>query len=486
MSARELHLDAPSERQRAFLLERHKHVAYGGARGGGKSWAVRAKAMLLCLQYAGIKVLILRRTYPELVNNHINTLVSTLRGVARYNDQKKILQFENGSLLFFGYCNKNGDLDRYQGAEYDVLFLDEATQLAEEWIRKLTACCRGANNFPKRVYYTCNPGGVSHQYIKRLFIDRRYEEGERGEEYAFIRALVTDNTALMRTQPDYVRQLEALPEKLRQAWLYGNWDIFEGQFFEDFRPEPDLQAAAKAGFGEMDAEALRANRMFCHVIEPFEVPNSWNVVRSYDFGYAKPFSCAWWAVDRDGRLYRILELYGCTRTPNEGVKWDPDRQAEEIRRVEKEHRWLKGRTIYGVADPAIFDASRGESIAETMAKHGVYWTPGDHERMAGWMQLHYRLAFDDGGLPMLYVFSSCKAFIRTMPLMMYSETHPEDLDTSLEDHVADEVRYMCMSRPIKPVERRQKQGPIGDDPLDILADEQKYKTLNPNRVTRKN
>lgn len=443
-----LRFDEPNEKQKLFLRDNHKYIAFGGARGGGKSWAVRTKAKLLCINYAGIKVLIVRNSYPELRNNHINPLIEELHGVARYNKQEKVFNFPNGSTITFGYCNNDGDLGQYQGAEYDVIFLDEAGLLQEEWIKKITICCRGANSFPKRVYFTLNPGGSSHGYFKRLFIDRRFEDGEDPDDYAFHQSLVTDNKALMELQPDYLKQLEALPPKLRKAWLEGSWDMFEGQFFEDFIIDPPRQTAEEEN---MTVEELKSQRRWCHVIEPFAPPTGWNILRSYDFGYGKPFSCAWWAMDYDGVLYRILELYGCTGIPNEGVKWTPAQQAKEIAKLEQTHPWLKGRRITGVADPAIWDASRGESIAETMMRHGVYFTPGDHERIAGWMQVHYRLQFDENGYPRMYIFSNCKDFIRTIPLMMYDKTKVEDLDTSLEDHIADEVRYMCMSRPIKPI-----------------------------------
>ena len=204
-----------------------------------------------------------------------------------------------------------------------------------------------------------------------------------------------------------------------------------------------------------------------HVIEPFEIPDGWTICRSYDFGYGKPFSCAWWAVDYDGTIYRIMELYGCTRTPNEGVKWTPDKQFEEIHKTEMQHPWLKGKTIIGVADPAIWDASRGESVADTAARYGVFFTPGDNERIAGWMQCHYRLQFDEDGYPRMYVFNTCRAFIRTIPLLIYDEHKVEDLDTTMEDHVADEWRYFCMSRPIKPI-RAVKEQRILFDPLDMM------------------
>lgn len=462
-----LKIDMPSEKQKLFLTATTKHVGFGGARGGGKSWAVRTKSMLMALNYPGIKQLIVRRTYPELVNNHINQLRDQLLGIAKYNDKDKAFKFCNGSRLNFMYCAKDADLDRLQGVEYDVIYLDEATQLSENQMKKITACLRGVNSFPKRIYYTMNPGGQGHGYIKRIFIDRRYEAGEEPSDYTFIQSLAQDNKALMKEQPDYIKQLEALPPKLRDAWLYGRWDIFEGQFFEDFRTEPDLDKAKEEG---VTPEELKMQRRWTHVIEPFEIPHGWTICRSYDFGYNKPFSCAWWAVDYDGVLYRILELYGCTKEPNEGVKWPPDKQFREIKRIEEEHPWLKGKTITGVADPAIWDASHGISIAEEAGKVGVLFTPGDHERLAGWMQCHYRLQFDDNGYPRMYVFENCKGFIRTVPTLLYSETRPEDLDTDGEDHIADEWRYMCMSRPVKPVVSEKPEVLITGDPLNQIRD----------------
>ena len=170
----ELRIGAPNEKQRRFLLDRHRHIAYGGARGGGKSWAVRTKAKLLALRYAGIKLLIVRRTLRELQNNHIDPLRQELAGIAKYKAADKRFEFPNGSTITFGYCACDGDMGQYQGAEYDVVFLDEAGQLQKAWIDAINACVRGTNGLPKRTYYTLNPGGPGHGYFKRLFIDRRF------------------------------------------------------------------------------------------------------------------------------------------------------------------------------------------------------------------------------------------------------------------------------------------------------------------------
>jgi hypothetical protein len=257
----------------------------------------------------------------------------------------------------------------------------------------------------------------------------------------------------MESQPDYIKQLEALPPKLKEAWLYGRWDIFEGMFFEEFADRPEHYK----------------DRVYTHVIDPFEIPDGWQIYRSFDWGYNKPFSCGWWAIDYDGVAYRILELYGCTKTPNEGVKWTPPKVFDEIHRIEVEHRWLKGKKIIGIADPAIWDAETGESIADVAGKHGVYFQPGDNKRLPGWMQMHYRMAFDENGYPMMYIFSNCKAFIRTIPLLLYDEHKVEDLDTDGEDHVADEVRYFCMSRPIAP-RMASKPDDYINNPLNVYLD----------------
>ena len=475
-----LAIPRPSEKQMQFLTDKHKYVCFGGARGGGKSWAVRVKAVLLCEKYPGIVCCIVRKTYPELRENHIKELTTLLRcnapkpeRFASYNDSTKTIKFPNGSTILFRYLDTESDEGRFQGTQFDVLFIDEATQQPEQRWDILRACVRGVNNYPKRIYLTCNPGGVGHGWVKRIFIDRQFKEEEHPEEYVFIQSLVTDNVALMRQQPDYLDQLKSLPPKQREAWLYGRWDIFEGQFFEDFRTVPDLVAAEDAGC-TLTASELREKGRWCHVIPPIDLTKGeakqWKILRSYDFGYNKPFSCAWWAIDFDGVLYRILELYGCTDTPNEGLKWTPDQQFKEIARIEREHDWLKGKNIEGVADPAIWDASRGESVADTAMRYGVYFTPGDNARIPGWMQVHYRLQFDNEGYARLYVFDNCKGFIRTIPTLLYDDHKVEDIDTSLEDHIADETRYLCMSRPVKPLREPPKRQ-ILSDPLNMFKKE---------------
>lgn len=449
-----LTLPEPSETQKKFLAERHKYVAFGGARGGGKSWAIRVKAILMALRYPGIKQMIIRRTYPELRFNHIDPLREMIpENLYKYNDSQKVLRFRNRSRIIFRFCAGDSDLPGFQGLECDVMYIDEATQFSETQFLVLKACVRGVNGFPKRIYLSCNPGGIGHGWVKRLFVDREFEGAERPEEYSFIQSRVYDNKILMKNQPDYVAQLETLAPKLRRAWLEGNWDIFEGVYFEEFRDLPEHYF----------------DRIGSHVIEPFEVPATWRIYRSFDWGYARPFSCGWWAVDEDDVAYRILELYGCTGEPNEGVKWDPEKVFAEIHRIEVEHRWLKGKEIFGVADPAIWDAQRGESIAEMGERHGVFFEKADNSRLNGWMQVHRRLTFNEEGRAKLYVFKNCKAFIRTIPGLVYDDYRAEDLDTAGEDHVADETRYFCMARPMAAVLKAEDDG-FETSPLALYLD----------------
>lgn len=446
-----LRREVPNPRQREFFLSRARFTAYGGARGGGKSFAMRRKMVLLAMRYPRLRLLLLRRTLQELRENHLLPLQSDLLGYAEYKKEERSFLFPNGSRLTLGYCDSDSDVLQYQGAEYDVIGFEEATHFKEEWMIFISTSLRTTKtDFSPRIYYTCNPGGVGHAYIKRLFIDRRFREGEAPNDYVFIPARVYDNRVLMEADPDYVKRLEALPAHKRRAHLDGDWNVYEGQVFEELRADP-------AHYGD---------RLFTHAIDPFMPPDSWQCYRSFDFGYAKPFSVGWWVKDGDGRLYRILELYGCaSREANVGVRWTPEEIFREIGRIEREHPFLRGRRILGVADPAIWDASRGESVAETAERLGVYFERGDNRRVAGWMQLHNRLAFDERGVPMLYVFCTCAEFLRTVPTLQYSRTYPEDVDSDMEDHIADETRYLCMMVPMRPDTARQREVPTIYDPL---------------------
>ena len=463
---------AATPKQMKFLKSEKTYVGYGGARGGGKSWVLRLKACVYCNKYPGIRVLIVRRTLEDVRKNHIIPLREMLEGIAVFRQADRTFYFGNGSVIEFQYYDSERDSTHFQGNEWDVIFIDEATQFEELWLKKIAASCRSSKaGMPKQICYTCNPGGPGHGYIKRVFIDRVYKDDEDPDEYEFIQAKVTDNRFLMQSQPAYVKFLKGLPPKLRAAWLDGEWQIYEGQFFETFRSEPDVRAAQEAGCDE-DEETLRKTWRWTHVIEPFKPKAFWPIYRSFDWGYHVPFSAGYYTLNTDGVLIRIAELYGVQHSngealANEGVKWPPEKVFAAMQRFENEHPYLQGREITGVADPAIWDAQYGVSIAETAMKYGIFFDKGDHRRLAGWMQCQYRLMFDENGYAMFYVFKTCPEFIRVIPQMQYDENKPEDLNTKLEDHIPDEWRYMCMNRPLTPVEETEEWQPaFGADPLE--------------------
>lgn len=452
----------PSDTQRRLYESRTFYTIFGGARGGGKTHGARTKAILMCYEYKGIRVMIVRSSFPELEKNYITPLKKILYRRARYNGTEKMFTFRNGSTISFMYCDNDADLDKLQGAEYDVLIVDEATNLTEYQLRELSVIVRGVNSYPKRVYWTCNPGGRGHSYVKRVAVDRVFNENEDPEDYSFIQSLVTDNYVLMKYMPRYVDNLDALPARRRAAWRYGDWNIFEGQYFEEFTDSPEHYD----------------DWQYTHVINPFEPKREWgDVYRSYDEGYNVPFSVGWWIVNPDGILFRIMELYGATDQPNEGIHWTVDEQFARIAEIESTHPWLKGREIRGVADPACWAGKdRGISTMDVASRYGLHFKRGENARIPGWMQMRYRMQFDRNGYAKMYVFKTCRAFIRTIRLQMYDPKHPDDMDTALEDHVMDEARYMCMSRPITPA--------LPEAPADIMFDPLNMQRKNALRRTR--
>lgn len=425
---------------------------YGGAAGGGKSDALVIEA-LRQVSVPYYKGLILRKTYPqlsELIDKSLNYYPQAYPK-ARYNASAHTWTFPSGAKILFGSMQYTKDRTRYQGQAYDFIAFDELTHFTYEEYSYLFS--RNRPNGPgTRVYIrsTANPGGVGHGWVKERFVTAAppmttiYEDvswrDPGGKEHTarqsriFVPSSVFDNPALLGNDPDYVRRLASMPEAERNALLYGDWDTFSGQVFTEWRND----------------SAHYEDRRWTHVIKPFRVPESWRIWRSFDWGYARPFSVGWYAVDHERRMYRIRELYGCTGAPNVGVQWEPAKVAREIRRMEEEDPNLHGKKIFGVADPAIWQSDGHESIGALMERERVYFEKGDHSRLPGKMQVHHRLAFDGDGVPMLYVFSTCKHFIRTVPNLVYDETDVEDIDTDGEDHIYDELRYVCMKNPISP------------------------------------
>ncbi len=432
MPKRQLELKGtPNEKQILFFEARARHIAYGGARGGGKSWAMRRKFVLLAFRYAGLRLLLLRRTFPELEANHILPLRAELDGYVKYSAEKRMFTFPNGSILKLGYCDTEADVFQYQGQEYEVIGFEEATQFTEFQMKYIATCNRTTRtDFQPRIYYTCNPGGPGHDYIKRLFIDRQFEAKEKPEDYVFIPARVTDNAALMEADPEYISMLEALPEHLRKGYLDGDWDIIEGQYFPEFRRS-------------------------VHVVEPFPIPREWRRFRAMDWGYNDPCCVLWFAVAPDKHVYVYREYYD-----RQVLSRDVARQIVEMSAFES--------VSYTVASPDAWQKRglkgvEGESIAETFMLNGVPLIPADNSRVIGWQRCHENFAIAPDGKPYVMIFSCCQNLVRTLPLLTFgkiSTNKHEDVADGCEDHAPEALRYGLMSRPSPAEETPKNSGRV--------------------------
>ena len=409
---------------------------YGGAAGGGKSDCALAEA-LRQVSIPHYRALILRKTYPqlsELIDRSHELYPAAFPGV-RWNEQKHCWTFPSGAKIFFGAMQYTKDRTNYQGKRYDFIDFDELTQFT--WDEYSYLFSRNRPSGPNTMCYMraqANPGGIGHAWVKERFITPAppmttiwdevavaFPDGHaetRKKSRIFVPSTVFDNQILLDNDPDYLTRLASMPEAERRALLYGDWDSFSGQVFTEWRNDP----------------AHYADHRFTHVVEPFTIPAHWAIWCGLDWGYSRPFSVGWYAVDHERRMYRIREYYGCTGTPNEGVRMEPGAVARKIKEIEADDPNLRGRSIHRVGDPAIWGSDGTESIGALMERERVYFERGDNARIDGKMQVHHRLAFDGQGYPRLQVFNTCKHFIRTVPALVYDESDVEDIDTDGEDH----------------------------------------------------
>lgn len=469
----------PQEKQAVFQSRGEYEALYGGAAGGGKSDALLTEA-LRQVHIPHYRALILRKTYPQLSEliDRSRSLYKAAYPKASYNDSKHFWNFPSGAKIYFGAMQHTKDRINYQGKRYDFIAFDELTHFTWEEYSYMFSRNRPSGEGTRcYIRATTNPGGIGHSWVKERFItcappltpvkttmqitdpDGKVIDMER--KRIFVPSTVFDNAELLKNDPNYLANLSLLPEKEKRALLYGDWDSFAGQVFSEWKNDP----------------AHYMDRRFSHVIKPFQIPKSWKIYRGFDFGYSRPFAVEWIAIDHEGRAYVIAELYGCTGVPNEGVKYTPQEIAGAIKKMESEHPNLKGRKVYGIADPAIAKAELGDSIADMFSREGVFFNYGDNARLPGKMQFHYRLKFDSEGIPMMYVFENCVNFIRTVPALVYDSVNVEDIDSSGEDHIYDCVRYVLMENLINPIYHTDEKTNF-DDPLNMFTPLQKYNKYN--------
>lgn len=428
-------------------------LLYGGAAGGGKTDWLVWHADQLSRKHPGHTTLALRRTFPQLKDSLIKRSVQKIsQDGARYMVADKEWVYDNGSTIRFAYCDAEDDYRHYLSAEYDLIIFEELTEFVEIQFKMLRTRCRTtqrkrARGIRPHVVAATNPGQIGHAWVKSYFVEStgygrdvatiEIEAMGRTKELsvAFVPAKVSDNPHI---DPDYVFNLASLPEIQRKQYLYGDWDTFAGQYF------PEWQADV-------------------HVIAPFRIPEGWVRFRAIDYGFAAPFCCLWFAVDPDRNVYVYRELY----TPGFTAKEQAKAIIAASMMTTDAGSKLPEKVRYTVADPSIWTRQgTGISIEQQYRMEGLHCRRAMNARVDGWSRVRDWLRASPDRTsptfgPTLRVFSTCHNLVRTLPVMIHDTNRPEDLDTDLEDHAADAMRYGLMSRP--PHTLTKEKPPQNDD-----------------------
>lgn len=437
----------------AILADWCEDVFYGGERGGGKSDFQLGYQEDAALRYEGkSRGIMFRKTYNELEELQARASEIFPASGAIYKTQpsakypfSNCWYWPNGATVKMRYIEHERDYGRYHGHQYSHMSFDEVTEYpTPNGVLKMISCLRNAHGVPCSLRLTGNPGGRGHGWVKQRYIDTAppytpYLDPDSGMTRMFIPSKTSDNQVLMLKDPTYRNKIKASAsgnKELEKAWLEGNWDIVSGAFFTEFRRDK-------------------------HVIKPFKIPTQWTKFRAFDWGSAKPFACYWIAVADGsykpdgwqkpiprGALVFYREYYGMeTGKLNTGLKISNTQMAKNIFKMDGGE--TTGDGGWGVADGSIFNSNGGISVAEDMRREGVLWRKADKCRKAGWGQVRIRLLGDeDTASPLIYFFENCIHAIRTLPLMQHDAHDIEDIDTDMEDHAPDTIRYACMARPI--------------------------------------
>lgn len=429
-------------------------VFFGGTRGGGKSDCLIGRQLVGAEEYGNKwNGLIVRRKYKDFreIRRRWDELIEAGLPAERTGgeQQTNYLRFENGAMVAMPAINQLQQVSDFVGHQYTEIGIDECTTFPffSQMVDKLKGSNRSPHGVPCRMFGTGNPGGPGHQAVKDYFNlgssgtppeTVMYTELANGmrESRVFIPSFLADNKILCDSDPLYVGRLMSIQDKaLRRAWLDGDWDVFIGQAFE---------------FSTVH-----------HVIDPIPIPSNAPIYTTFDWGFGKPFSWAWWWVDGDGRVYRFAEFYGSTGVPDEGIRSTDSDIAIGIKERESRMGIRQSSIVARYAGPDCFNrkpnfqgGGQGKSTAEIFAENGIYIIPGDPSRALKIRQFRERLRVprDADGIPsdrpMMQVYSTCKDFIRTIPSLCMDEINPEDIDTDQEDHIYDEACHICMARPI--------------------------------------
>ena len=441
-----LHLTV-TKKQKAFMDATATEVLFGGAAGGGKSYGQLVDALVTALRYPGSKQLILRRSFAELEKSLIRTSLALFpREIYRFNAGNHVGRFSNGSCIDFGYCAAENDVYQYQSAEYDLVRFDELTHFTESQYVYLISRVRGANVYPKQIKSSTNPGGVGHGWVKARFVDPAPPStafiGGDGMERIFLPSLLSDNRFLSEGDPNYKKRLLALPEKEQKALLYGDWNIFDGQYFSEF-------STAK------------------HVCEPFEIPRGWRKWRTIDYGLDR-LACLWIAVSPDGHAYVYRELCQSDLPIGEAA-------AAILAHTPKQE------DIYAtLAPPDLFSRSQesGKSKASLFASHGIPFTKSSNNREAGWLCVK-ELLREKNNAPSLSIFSHCTELIRCLPALQIDKHRPSDCATEPHDitHAPDALRGFAVyfTRPAPEEQRATRRHWSADMWEDYFAADEEEK-----------
>jgi len=466
--------------QEALVRCPYPEIFFGGARGGGKTDGVLGKWAIKERRYGRhLNAVMFRRTTvsAEDAIERSKEIYGPLGG--KFNESKLRWKMPNGGRVSFAYLDSIQDANEYQGRNVTDAWVEEAGQYESATpIDRLFGVLRSSAGVPAQLVLTANPGGAGQHWLRDRYrlhpfprnplkLERLLANGQT-HHVAVIPSRITDNRILCERDPDYINRLHMVGgPQLVKAWLEGDWTAIEGAFFDCWSQK--------------------------NILAPFTVPHEWLKFRSADWGSFAPFSIGWWAVVQDdyvagnlsgavrklprGALVRYREWYGLG-----GGKGKLTAEAVGDGIVSRE---TSDKIDYGVLDPSAFAEDGGPSIAERInnvlvRNRRVPFRPADNSRVAatagtqrrgamgGWDQMRQRI-IGEHDMPMLYVFETCTNSIRTVPTLQHDPARAEDVDTSQEDHCADDIRYACMSRPWlkKPPEREEQPDhgwrPMGDD-----------------------